>query len=306
MKAALLFIIFLFVSLNVAGATRQTAQYLTLGETRVKINVYENAAANVTFFAPHYNERAARNLAKEAVERNGGRLVEVESTDENGNASRYVNFVLSGKIYTIDPNRIYTENGRNCANYPPEAARAVKQFADELLRIIFAADGRSLRADENFIVAVHNNADVDAKSENVRDTDLTAAAFVKTLGADNQLAHGAFEAQADGVFLSNTETDADNFVFLSAPRYVGYFAEFGFNVVVQKAAAKLASKQCAVDDGSLSIFAAQNAISYICLEADGTHGAFRQRQMFEAIYELLPKSPPIAAAKMNNRRPAVF
>lgn len=82
---------------------------------------------------------------------------------------------------------------------------------------------------------------------------------------------------------------ADNFVFLSAPRYVGYFAEFGFNVVVQKAAAKLAAKQCAIDDGSLSIFAAQNGISYICLEADGAHGALRQKQMFEAVYGLLPE-----------------
>ena len=92
---------------------------------------------------------------------------------------------------------------------------------------------------------------------------------------------------------TSTETNADNFIFLSVPRCVGYFAEFGFNVVVQKAAAKPESKSCAVDDGSLSVFAAQNAISYICLESDGASGAFRQRQMLEAVYGLLPEASPI-------------
>jgi hypothetical protein len=292
MKSTLLFILFLFPALSAGAAVRKETNTLLLGETIIKINVYENAGANVTFFAPHYNERISRLLAKESVERNGGRLIEIESVDEKGNASRYVKFALNGKRYSIDPNRIYTENGRNCQNLAPEVAQAVKQFADQLLQIILAADGKTLRENERFIVAVHNNVDVDAKEESVKNKDLTAVAFVKaqSLRYDE---HGAFEAQADGVFLSNTETDADNFIFLSTPRYVGYFAELGFNVVVQKASAKLQSKQCSVDDGSLSVFSAQNGIPYICLEADGTTGAFRQRQMFEAVYALLPKDAQI-------------
>jgi hypothetical protein len=292
MKSTLLFALFLFVSLTAHGAARKETRTILLGETPIKINVYENAGANVTFFAPHYNERISRSLAKESVERKGGRLIEIESIDEKGNASRYVNFRLNGSLYTIDPNRIYTENGRKCQNFAPEIAQAVKQFAEELLQIIFAADGKTLRENERFIVAVHNNVDVDAKEENVKNKDLTAVAFVKAQSA-RPYTHGTFEAQADGVFLSNTETDADNFIFLSTPRYVGYFAEHGFNVVVQKASTKLQSKQCGVDDGSLSVFSAQNQISYICLEADGTTGAFRQKQMLEAVYALLPKDTQI-------------
>jgi hypothetical protein len=254
MKTTLLFILFLLVSLTAHGSARKEARTLLLGETEIKINVYENAGADVTFFAPHYNEKISRLLAKESVERNGGRLIEIESIDEKGNDSRYVKFALNGNLYTIDPNRIYTENGRNCQNFAPEVAQAVKQFADRLLQIIFAADGRTLRANEHFIIAVHNNVDVDAKAESIKEKDLTAIAFVKAQSVRPE-ARGAFEAQADGVFLSNTETDADNFIFLSTPRYVGYFAERGFNVVVQKAPAKLQSKQCSVDDGSLSVYA---------------------------------------------------
>ncbi|MEP6902499.1 MAG: hypothetical protein ABJA66_12160 [Actinomycetota bacterium] len=195
-----------------------------------------------------------------------------------------VKFNYGGKAYLIDPNRIYTDNGRSC-NFATEIDAIVKNFADNLLQIILAPDGKSLREGERFIVAVHNNTDVSAKAEAAQNSDLTAVAFIK--GQSTNLVHGAFEAQADGVFLSNTETDEDNFIFLSSPAHIGYFAEKGFNVVVQKSAIRLQSKQCAIDDGSLSVYAAQTAVPYICLEADGVSGYLRQRQMLEAIYALL-------------------
>lgn len=295
MKGTLVFIIILFAAtLTANGAARKSASSLTLGETAVNVNVYENAGANITFFAPHHNEQTARALAREYVERNGGRLVEIESFDDKGNASRYLKFALNNKIYTIDPNRIFTDNGRSC-NVAPEIAETVKSFAENLLKIIFAESGKSLRENERFVVAVHNNADVDAKALDAKSNDLTAVAFVKSTNS-MILTHGAFEEQADGVFLSNTETDADNFIFLSTPQYIGYFAEKGFNVVVQKSAPKLASKQCTVDDGSMSVYSAQNSIAYICLEADGAYGAYRQRQMFEAVYKLLPEQKPLDSA----------
>ena len=287
MKKTLISILILLSAIFAAkGATQKTLVTLPLGESFVKINVYENAGANVTFFAPHYNEQTARVLAREYVERSGGRLVEIESIDEKGNAVRFLKFKLNNKTYSIDPNRIYTDNGRNCGG-APETGETVKTFAESLLKILFAEGGKTLRENERFIVAVHNNTDVDSKAESAKSSDLTAVAFVKG-GNSSMPAHGAFEEQADGVFLSNTETDADNFIFLSTPAHIGYFAEKGFNVVVQKSAQKLQSKQCTVDDGSMSVYSAQNAISYICLEADTTNGTFRQRQMFEAVYQLLP------------------
>ncbi len=200
---------------------------------------------------------------------------------------RYLKFNYGGKNYTIDPNRIYTDNGRNC-NVSSEIDAIVKNFADRLLQILLTPDGKTLRANERFIVAVHNNTDVSAKSADAQTQDLTAVSFIKGQSTNN-LIHGAFEAQADGVFLSNTETDEDNFVFLSTSAHIGYFAEKGFNVVVQKPLARLQSKLCTIDDGSLSVYSAQTSIAYICLEADGVSGYFRQRQMLEAVYALLSK-----------------
>ena len=290
MKSAQLFLVILI--LTVAGAkaeTIKTTQTLTLGESRISVNIYENAGADITFFAPHHNEQIGLTLAKEYVNRHGGRLIELESTDDKGNPMRYLKFNAGGKNYTIDPNRIYTDNGRSC-NIAAQIQPLVKNFADELLKIILDADGKTLRAGERFIVAVHNNTDVSAKDAAAQTSDLTAVSFIKAQSTSN-LFHGAFEAQADGVFLSNTETDEDNFIFLSTPAHIGYFAEKGFNVVVQKPAARLQSKQCSVDDGSLSVYSSQSAVPYICLEADGVSGYSRQRQMLEAVYALARPEP---------------
>ncbi len=283
MKFTLSVIKILGLSLVFAGAalaiTKKTTQRFLLGEIEVKINLYEKEGQNVTFFSPHHNEQIALKLAKESVEKNGGRLIEIESFDDQGKPSRYLNFKLNGKTFSLDPNRIFTENGRNCDNLPAEIDLLVKDFAEKLLKAIFA-EGKGLHDGEKFIVAVHNNTDVDSKAESLRDNDLTALAFVKTAG------HGAFQSQAEGAYLSNLENDTDNFIFLSSAKYLSFFVEKSFNVVVQKSSAKLPSQGCSVDDGSLSVFSAQNKIQYICLEADGLSGTFRQQQMFEAIYEL--------------------
>ncbi len=292
MKLAQIFIIILLIAVAAAEAsTAKSTRTLPLGDSFVSINVYENAGANITFFAPHHNEQIGLNLAKEYVAKNGGRLIEIESLNDKGYPIRYVKFNYGGKAYSIDPNRIYTDNGRSC-NVAKGIDAIVKNFADELLKIILAPDGTTLREGERFIVAVHNNTDVSAKAAGAQTGDLTAVAFIKGQSTNN-LIHGAFEEQADGVFISNTETDEDNFIFLSTPAQIGYFAEKGFNVVVQKSAVRLQSKLCTVDDGSFSVYSAQIAVPYICLEADGVSGYVRQRQMLDAIYALLPEQKQI-------------
>jgi hypothetical protein len=296
----LLAILSLLVAFAAEGATRKTTQTLMLGETEIRINIYENDGGRVTFFAPHHNEQLGIRLAKETIDAKGGRLIEIESFDERGKPACNLKFQYGGKTYTVDPNRIYTDNGRMCGTaYEPNPS--VKIFADNLLKIVLPPEGKTLREGERFIVAVHNNVDVSARDAFAQTKDLTAAAFLRQQSTTN-IAHGAFQDQADGVFLSNTETDEDNFVFLSTPAYLGFFAERGFNVVVQKAQAKLQSRQCTVDDGSLSVYSSLNNIAYICLEADGTNGAIRQRQMLEAVYALMPKETPIETTPTEDKK----
>jgi len=259
-----------------------------LGETAVTVNVYEKDGARVTFFAPHHNERNASDAAREAVARGGGRLVEIVSLHERGGPARNLRFRLRGRDYAVDPNRIFTENGRRCG-VAPEAEAAVKGFAEGLLELVFAAGGKRLRDGESFVVAVHNNADSDEKLGRERAADLTAAAFLRA-GASNNFSHGPFQEQAAGVYLSNREADGDNFVLISTPRLMAAFAESGFNVVVQKPAAELGDRRCGIDDGSLSVYSSLQGIPYINLEADARTGGPRQRQMLEVVYELLTKA----------------
>jgi hypothetical protein len=286
----LLFAALLLFSPAAARAEEIAAKTLNLplGETMIKVSVYEKAGARITFFAPHRNEQIAVQTAKEAVAQNGGRLIAIESFDKNGAPARHLEFTLAGKSYSADPNRIYTANGRRCANFSGAVEIAVRQFAEELLQIIFPAKDKSLKSGEKFLVAVHNNVNVEEKSAERRATDLTAHSFVENIAAGRgETSEGAFAASANGVFLANGETDADNFLFLSSPRFLGFFAENGFNAVVQKPAQQLQTDVCAVDDGSLSVFAGQRNIEYIALEADAAGGSARQKQMLAAVYRLL-------------------
>lgn len=262
-----------------SGAVTKKSSMLRLGSTNVGVNVYSNPLSDVTFIAPHHNEQAGLRLAREFVAARGGRLVEIESFDPSGRPTRYIAFTKNGKSHSIDPNRIFTENGRRCG-VAAEIRSEVESFARELTEVIFDGDPAAYRNSGRFLVAVHNNADIESKARPSRAGDLTAAAFVKVAG----VSHGAFQDQAAGVYLSNAEDDPDNFVLLSTPKHIGYFADFGFNVVVQRPAASLASRKCSMDDGSLSVYSALVGIPYICLEADADNGEIRHRQMFEAVY----------------------
>jgi hypothetical protein len=270
-------------------------QILLLGETAVKINIYERNGSGVTFFAPHHNEQTALRLAKDSIRQKGGRLIEIESFEQNGNPARRLVFVFDGKSFSVDPNRIFTANGRRCGGFAGKVEAAINNFADELLKIIYQTNENISPNDGKLVVAVHNNHDVDDKSVIGQASDLTATAFVKSVQF-RPAWRGAFEAQAAGVYLSNDEHDADNFIFLSTPRFVSYFAENNFNVVVQKPFSQLFTDRCGVDDGSLSVYAAQQNIEYVCLEADQANGGERQKQMFESVYRLLLQSAENARA----------
>ena len=264
----------------------KSVKTLRLGETGVRVNVYERAGASVTMFAPHHNEQGAVRAGREWVAARGGRFVEVESFDDAGAPARRLRFRVGGKPYSVDPNRVFTANGRRCLNLPPDAEAAVKAFADELLGLLFAPGGARLRQGETVFVAVHNNSDVEKSQAASRDEDLTAVSFVKPLRSRPTF-RGAFEESAAGVYLSNAEEDEDNFVIVTTPALLAPFAARGFNVIVQKPAAQLRAPGCSIDDGSLSVHASFNNIPYVNLEVDIAGGAARQRQMLEAVYDFI-------------------
>lgn len=287
-RGMILAALFCWLLADASAQAPKTVKTFRLGETSVRVNVYERAGAAVTFFAPHHNERGGREAARESVAARGGRLVEVEALDDAGEPARRLRFGAGGKPYSVDPNRVFTEQGRRCLRLPADAEAAVKAFAEELLSLLFAPGGARLRAGERIFVAVHNNADVEANPAAERDRDLTAVGFLRPLRS-RTIFRGEFAESAAGVYLSNAEEDEDNFVLVTTPGLVAPFASRGFNVVLQKPAAQFRDGRCAMDDGSLSVHAALSGIPYVNLEADALGGAARQRQMLDAVYEILSK-----------------
>lgn len=281
---------FLLISTSVGAfaqnALTKTTQLIALGETNINVNIYEKKGVPITFVAPHHNEKISIKVAKELIEKYGGRLIEIEAVDENGNAARRLQFKFANKSYSVDPNRVFTEYGRQCNN-PPEIVPHIKTFSDNFLKLALQ-DGVRLREGEQFLVALHNNGDIDepGRTDEQKERDLSAFSFIRG-GRPQHPLLGAHQAQAEGVFISNVEYDEDNFLFVTSPAHLGFFAEKGFNVILQKPAARLQVKACQVDDGSLSVFSAFYNIPYINVEGDARFGEFRQRQMIEAVYELL-------------------
>jgi hypothetical protein len=268
------------------GTTRSVYK-LRLADTTLSVAVYENPASEITFFAPQNNEQTAIRLAKAAVDQRGGRLVVIESVDQAGQPTRPMNFSFRGRAFSADPNRIYTANGRKCSGLPAEVAAELETFAKSVLHILLN-DRSSVRPLDTALIAVHNNTD----STRVRSSttqSLSAVAFTPTGSVE-------FRDQAAGVYLANIESDPDNFVFLSDPYYVSFFASDGFNVVVQKPADQLAGPRCTVDDGSLSVYAAKQGIRYICLEADSRTGGPRQASMLAAVYKLWSSREGVGSA----------
>lgn len=282
-------LVFLLVFVSAFAQNGTRTKTLRLGDTKVNVNIYEKRGSAITFVALHHNEQISVKIAKNFVEKRGGRLIELESLNENGQPTRRLRFDFEKKPYSIDPNRIFTDYGRICGN-PPPILPSIKAFADNLLKIILQPDAKKLQRRGKFLVSLHNNQNIDDENRNQseKEKDLTAFAFIKG-GKTQHPLFGQYQSQAEGAFISNIEEDEDNFVFLSSPTLLNYFAGKGFHVVLQKPGAKLKTLDCAVDDGSLSVYFGQQNLSYISLEADKENGEERQRQMIEAIYQLLKK-----------------
>jgi uncharacterized protein YigE (DUF2233 family) len=152
-----------------AGATRKSTQVLMLGETEIRVNIYENDGGRVTFFAPHHNEQQGIRLAKEIVDAKGGRLIEIESFDErgkpiglmveNGKQVHAINLKAGGGNFHLMPNGVFLvrKDGRS----EVVTSKAYKPSPD----IRFATQSGPMLVIEG---KLHPKFDVDGTSRYVR------------------------------------------------------------------------------------------------------------------------------------------
>ena len=218
---------------------------MKLGETEITIHLYEKEGLDITFVHLHGDEPTAHDAAIETVDAIGGRVLRFIHADK-----RFIEFELEGVRYSFDPNRMFTSKGiketlhttnkyTDVGNYSHAAHLLVAEFAREIKKqFLFRAKG---------IVAVHNNSDGDYH-----------AGFYAPGG---KFAHEALSYNLkDG-------TPKENFFFVTDADHFCDLVDSGCNAVLQDNAA-------ATDDGSLSVFCAQQRIPYINCEAEiGHHDA---------------------------------
>ena len=241
----------------VAGDSLETtSRVLTLGDDRVALRIHQRAVGGspVAFHAlnVHDDEGTSVDAALDVVRRRGGRVVElVHSGDRNAA------FQVGGQSYAADPNRMFTDAGRartlaSLSRDAPQARAALAAFADEVLAAY-------TEARPEVVVTLHNN----------------------TPGRYSALSYqpgGEYASDAAAVTV-HPGSDPDDFFFVTDRGLYDALAARGFNAVLQDNAA-------ATDDGSLSVWAAQNGVPYVNVEAQHGHRD-AQARMIDALVDVL-------------------
>ncbi len=214
-----------------------------IGETPVELRITERPCAGACWSAVnvHDDEDTAAEAALAVLSRAGGRLVEVRHT-----GARNLSFRMGGEAYTVDPNRIFTPAGRArtlaaLSRDTPAARAAVAAFADTLLAVY---------GTPAVVVALHNNTEAN-------------------YSATGYAPGGSDAREAADVFLA-PGADLDDFVFVTTRSLFDAVVASGVNAILQDNGAM-------TDDGSLSVWAAQNDRPYVNIEAQHGHAAENAR-----------------------------
>ena len=216
-------------STSLADKAQSSIKEIYLGETKVELEVISSGRGPV-FVALHENEATAINAAKKLLSTSGGTLIILRHSGE-----RNVKFMLKGKTYQFDPNRIFTPQGIKQTlrgGAAREAATAVRALA----KIILDEIGRRP------IVALHNNTN----------GSYSLASYLpgSQYSGDAAAVHRVPTLDPDDFFFTTEES-----VFLEAKKD-------GFNVVLQS--------DVVTDDGSLSVYSYRRGQPYVNVEAE--HG----------------------------------
>ncbi len=226
---------------------------MEIGETIVELVVHESAAPGLTYFNLHDNENTSVKAALDVIRQYGGRLYELKHS-----GTRNIVFYLDDVRYEFDPNRIFTESGcrETLERYGPVNDLAINEvgfFAENLINQINPAD-------LGYIVTLHNN----------------------TRGGYSILSYsegGDYAAEASQVFTGDN-IDPDDFYFITDQVLYEKLRAFGLNVVLQ-------DNENMTDDGSLSVWSAQNHIPYVNIEAQNGHRRY-QKSMILFLHDLFP------------------
>ena len=235
-------------SVRTGESTQPLEVEIPLGDSTVVLAVHEHGDQTFSMLVLHDDENTAAEAGLAFIEEHEGRLVELRAQGE-----RRVSFSIDGSHYDFDPNRIFTAAGIRAGLEPEaseEAVFATRQLADSLL-VVYNP--------QHVIVTLHNNTP----------DNYSALSY-----ADG----GQYEYEAEAVHIEDG-VDPDDFFFVTGRNLYDALRAYDFNVVLQ-------NNESATDDGSLSVWAAQNNFPYVNVEAE--HGHLEQQKvMIESLEFLL-------------------
>ena len=240
--------------LDVAAGPSVAERTAALGSARIQIRTHRHEGPMADAFSAlnlHDDESTSVLAALDVIRTRGGRVVELVHTGE-----RNVAFRVDDADFAADPNRMFTDAGRrrtlaDKSRDTPEARAALDAFAESVL----AAYAPGAPA----VVTLHNNTD-------------------DNYSARSYLAGAAYATDAAAVTV-HPGTDADDFFFVTDRALYDALVARGFNAVLQ-------DNDAATDDGSLSVWAAQQGVPYVNVEAQHGHRA-EQARMIEALMDVL-------------------
>ena len=209
---------------------------LQLGDVTVDVVLHEAASPGLTYLNLHDDENTSVMAALDVIGEHGGRVIELMHSGD-----RTITFQLGSSTYEFDPNRMFTDQGRadtleRFSNVSDEALAAVGAFADGVLQLLTPAE-------LDVVVTLHNS-------------QASYSVFLYTAGGD--LAN-----EAESAYVSK-EMDPNDFYFVTDRDLYEQLRQMEQNIVLQ-------NNLQATDDGSLSVWSAQQHLVYANVEAQHGH-----------------------------------
>ena len=261
----LLFVLqFLGLISTAAGSvgSQITTTQVKLGDSIINVTkelfpLPKQSSIEYAFLNLHENENTSIVAARAFLYQNGGSLVRFSH-----GSSRLISFYLQNVKYSFDPNRMFTSEGidstlKQYGPYSTSAANEVANFASNVLNIYEFSK-------QSLVLALHNNAG--------------------SYGASSYLPGGPYEDDASAVYIE-PKTNPSDFYYVVDPQYFDWFADNGFNVVLQ-------NNETVTNDGSLSYYCGLQSKSYINFESLAEYSSYGaqvviQLDMLYAVRDML-------------------
>lgn len=208
--------------------------FLKMGNTTIPIKIQQyGERTDIVFLNLHDDEITSVDATKNILEKEGGRLIEIEN-----NQKRNIRFQYGSLYYTVDPNRIFSKNGitKSLIENGRSSRKAIEESAKLAERIL-----QLFPENPTCVVALHNN---------------TPGMYSATSYAPGNKR----SADARRVYINKTQ-DVDDFYLTTDEKLYEQLADAGFNIVLQD------NKKCA-EDGSLSVYCGKKNIRYVNLETE--------------------------------------